>query len=47
MSPSRFWRSSSSANAALKGIDIIISDEGLAPEQRREYESAGVRLFVV
>jgi DeoR/GlpR family transcriptional regulator of sugar metabolism len=44
---SKFDNPSFVSYAGLKDIDVIISDEGLKPEQRREYESAGVRLFVV
>ncbi len=44
---SKFDNPSFVSYAALKDVDIIISDGGLKPEQRREYESAGVRLFVV
>lgn len=44
---SKFDNPSFVSYAGLKDIDVIISDEGLGAEQRREYESAGVRLFVV
>jgi DeoR family fructose operon transcriptional repressor len=44
---SKFDNPSFVSYAGLKDIDIIISDEGLKPEQRRAYESAGVRLIVV
>jgi DeoR family fructose operon transcriptional repressor len=44
---SKFDNPSFVSYAGLGDVDIIISDEGLAPERRREYESAGVRLFVV
>jgi DeoR/GlpR family transcriptional regulator of sugar metabolism len=44
---SKFDNPSFVSFAALRDVDVIISDEGLASERRKAYESAGVRLFVV
>jgi DeoR/GlpR family transcriptional regulator of sugar metabolism len=43
---SKFDNPSFVSYAALKDIDIVISDEGLGPDLRRGDETAGVRLVI-